>query len=928
MKRNAIRTLFLALGLSLTQTVASHETDSTQVFDVEHPLVYEDAWDLWPYTFYNENGEPDGYNIDLLKLIFKRLEIPYIVKLKPTSEALNDLKAGKSDLMLGMDAGFHDEFGLYGKSVISLFTHSVVHQKDVEPKVKSIKDLAKHQVIVHEGAFSHHLMQDNGWGANAIGYNDMKEAIQKASIDPSSEIVWNTMSLKWLIQKYQTTNLTLSPIDIPHGEYKFMSRNTRLLAQLDSVYSLILAEERLTPIQNKWFYPERTETGIPSWIWQLAIAVGILALCSIISYFLYHLREKKLTKDLKRKNDRLALILRTSNVRFWTYDTTTKTFTSMDENGHPKESATLLEFSQFYPKDSFEKMVNGMNKLLRQEVDQLTLELKGKEDNHSQDMRDYTFSLAVLRRHKNGQPSVLIGTRSDITEERRLEKTAENTMLLFQTVFNSSMIDMVYYDANGMLYDFNEKAAKTFGISHERLKQHPISIQETLQISDLDVAHFEEMHVTRLFDMKRAKQHLQNAVTLRGKMPYEMKLVPVYDQQQKLIGIYFSGRNVTEVANSYNKQQENIRQLAKANEKVTRYIQNINYTLKVGGIRIANYSPESHTMTVYEEIGHAQYELTQTRAIMLTHEKDKHIIRRVVNSMDNLTTAPISATVQTTLRTKGRIPLCLEVHFVPIINADGVTKEYFGMLRDVSDLKYTEKELEKESIKAQEVEEVKNAFLRNMSYEIRTPLNTVVGFAELFQMEHSTADESIFIEEIKDNSRSLLKLINSILFLSRLDAQMIEIKTQPTDFAKSFDTMCKTSWEHLQKPGVDYIIENPYEELVVDIDAQNVSIILEQIVANACIYTSSGKVTARLDYIGDQLVITVEDTGIGVSKQLLPSIFERFATGANTGSGLGLSICKELTQRMQGSINIKSTEGKGTTIWVSLPCKSSEITRK
>lgn len=928
MRRNAIRTLFLALGLTLTQAVASQETDSTRVFDVEHPLVYEDAWDLWPYTFYNENGEPDGYNIDLLKLIFKRLEIPYIVKLKPTSEALNDLKAGKSDLMLGMEAGFHDEFGLYGKSVISLFTHSVVHQKDVEPKVKSIKDLAKHKVIVHEGAFSHHLMQDNGWGANAIGYNDMKEAIQKASIDPSSEIVWNTMSLKWLIQKYQTTNLTLSPIDIPHGEYKFMSRNTRLLAQLDSVYSLILAEERLTPIQNKWFYPERTETGIPSWIWQLAIAVGILAFCSMIYYFVYHLREKKLTKDLKRKNARLALILKTSNVRFWTYDTATKTFTLMDDNGHPKENATLLEFSQFYPKDSFEKMVNAMNKLLRQEADQLTLELKGKENNDSQELRDYTFSLAVLRRHKNGHPSVLIGTRSDITEERRLEQAAEKTMLLFQSVFNSSMIDMVYYDANGMLYAFNEKAAKTFGITRERLKLHPISIQDTLQLYDLDLAHFEEMHVTRLFDMKRAKQRLQDAVTLRGKMPYEMKLVPVYDHHQKLMGIYFSGRNVTEVANSYNKQQENIRQLKKANEKVTGYIQNINYTMKVGGIRIANYSPDSHTMTVYREIGHAQYELTQTRAIMLTHEKDKHIIRRVVNSMDNLTTAPISATVQTTLRTKDRIPLCLEVHFVPIINKDGTPKEYFGMLRDVSDLKYTEKELEKETIKAQEVEEVKNAFLRNMSYEIRTPLNTVVGFAELFQMEHSTADESVFIEEIKDNSRSLLKLINSILFLSRLDANMIDIKTQPTDFAKTFDTMCMASWEHLQKPGVDYVIDNPYEELVVDIDAQNVSIILEQILTNACMYTPSGKVTARLDYIGDQLVITVEDTGTGVPQQLLSTIFERFATGANTGSGLGLSICKELTQKMQGSINIKSTEGKGTTIWVSLPCKSREITRK
>ena len=75
--------------LSLTPMMpVAAQTDSVRVFTEEHPLVYEDAWDLWPYVFLNEHGEPTGYNIDLLKVIFKEMKIPYVIKLKPTIEAL------------------------------------------------------------------------------------------------------------------------------------------------------------------------------------------------------------------------------------------------------------------------------------------------------------------------------------------------------------------------------------------------------------------------------------------------------------------------------------------------------------------------------------------------------------------------------------------------------------------------------------------------------------------------------------------------------------------------------------------------------------------------------------------------------------------------------------------------------------------------
>ena len=182
-ERKVRRILMMLLTLSVLQLftfpVSAQTADSTKVFSEKHPLVYEDAWDLWPYVFLNENGEPDGYNIELLRMIFKRLDIPYIVKLKPTLEAQADLKSGKSDLMLRMDASFSRGNSLYSNSIVQLFTHSVVSPRAINETLRTGKDLKGHKVIVHEGSFSHHMIMDEGWASDVITYDDMKEAIQK-----------------------------------------------------------------------------------------------------------------------------------------------------------------------------------------------------------------------------------------------------------------------------------------------------------------------------------------------------------------------------------------------------------------------------------------------------------------------------------------------------------------------------------------------------------------------------------------------------------------------------------------------------------------------------------------------------------------------------------------------------------------------------
>ena len=156
---------------------------------------------------------------------------------------------------------------------------------------------------------------------------------------------------------------------------------------------------------------------------------------------------------------------------------------------------------------------------------------------------------------------------------------------------------------------------------------------------------------------------------------------------------------------------------------------------------------------------------------------------------------------------------------------------------------------------------------------------------------------------------------------------MITITPKPLDFAAICVSRCEAVWNNLKQPGVEYIVRNPYKRMIVEVDDSHLSMVIDKIITNAVQHTTKGMVEVRYDYMGDQLLISVEDTGSGIPKKAVKHIFERFVTGANTGAGLGLSICHELIEYMGGKIQLKSEEGKGTTVWITLPCKLIEMER-
>ena len=357
---NPLKWIFTLSILTLSSLSLAAQADSTTLqtpqhreYTEAHPLVYEDVWDLWPYAYLNDNGEPEGYNIDLIRLMMDELNIPYVIRLRPAEEAFHDLKSGRSDLMLGLAVGFHDEYGSYSKHAVTLFTQSVVTPKSKPIEIKAFRDLGKPgvSVIVSDSSLCHHLMIDYGWQANARPVKDIREVIQLVSAREEGQIVYNTLTLKWLMRRYLIDNLELTPVNMPHGEYKFMSNDQHLLDLLDDELTDLNITEKIKPLQDKWFYPDRQYPGMSPLIVYALIASGLLLLIALVYLISYRVQSFRLARLNSKRNRRLSLVLQTSQVHMWTYDIQANQFAWRNENGQIAYIYSTSDFARHYNLD-------------------------------------------------------------------------------------------------------------------------------------------------------------------------------------------------------------------------------------------------------------------------------------------------------------------------------------------------------------------------------------------------------------------------------------------------------------------------------------------------------------------------------------------------------------------------------------------------
>ena len=669
----------------------------------------------------------------------------------------------------------------------------------------------------------------------------------------------------------------------------------------------------------------------PTYIYLIAVFI-ISAIAMVVYNRLTYYKEKGVTRKVQRLNAQLTLIMDANKTDAWTYNTKKNEFKVISKENLTETFYTPFEFSQLYDREDFKQVVKAIEGIQSREMitDSMTVKSAPSQDG---DIKIYEMTLSVLRRNKLDQPIEILGTQRDATKEKKLAEEDKNLMLKYHTVFNSSLVDMIYYDADGYLAELNEKACETFGVKNpQTLLKRKMKMTDIPSYREFDAKTLEHTQLSSITDITKVKETDEKVpeVTRTGKMYYEVMLEPIKDIHNQSLGVIAAGRDITEMVESHHRQQKSARLMEERSKALKQYIDDLNYTLKISDARLTNYYPATHTLDILSDITGEGPHLSQLKAVAMIHPDDRKRAKMLITRMDRLYKGTFSEILHTKLRDHNGRDIYLNFSMMPITDKEGNVTHYFGMCRNETEMAYVEKHLQEESAKAQEEEQLKNAFLLNMSYELRVPLHAVIGFAELFKREHNREDEPVFANEIKKNTDVLLTLINDILFISRLDAHMIEYHYEVCDFASLFEGWCQMGWSDASK-NIKQITENSYNSLLVNIDPKNLGTAIQKLCGYTALTTKAGSLKSRYEYLHDELIIIVEDTGLGIEFDEVPKIFNRFmgdAKNKRIGTGLDLPIVKELVEQMGGTIDVLSEPGKGSTFFMSIPCELTSFEKK
>ena len=262
-------------------------------------------------------------------------------------------------------------------------------------------------------------------------------------------------------------------------------------------------------------------------------------------------------------------------------------------------------------------------------------------------------------------------------------------------------------------------------------------------------------------------------------------------------------------------------------------------------------------------------------------------------------------------------------------DANGKPLSLIGTSMTVTQRKEMEEALVQAKVKAEEANTLKSSFLANISHEIRTPLNAIVGFSSLLvSAERGISEEKQeYINIIENNNTLLLQLISDVLDLSKIEAGTMEFDYAPVDVHGLFIELEDTFRLRNKKSGICICYHRRTTECVVKADRNRLVQVMMNLMNNAVMFTGEGSIEFGFDVREDGFLhFYVTDTGCGIPEERLEEIFGNFVklNSFVQGTGLGLTICRAIVERMGGKIGAVSRLGQGSTFWFTLPYTANE----
>ena len=655
----------------------------------------------------------------------------------------------------------------------------------------------------------------------------------------------------------------------------------------------------------------------------------LIALLLLTLYLLFAINKKniRLERDII-KSKHIETVLRESEEKYrylfasnpqpmWIFDVETLAFLEVNESAVKHYGYSKEEFLSMTLKDI--RPVEDIPTLLK-DVEQTT-----NDFNHSGEWRhikkngELIFveitTHSVIFRGRNARNALT----HDITKRKLAEGAMKESQSLYHSLLEQLPVAIFRKDREGRYVLANSQFCKLKGVNLEDLiGKKPMEVVSS--VTDFKNQQGYKTEYTQL------GEQIHEQILLTGKL-YETEeeypdkdggmqymhimRMPVFDSYGKIIGSQGIIFDITQSKLA----EEQVKLLSRAIEQSP---VSVVLTTKDGNIEYTNPKFTSLTGYTFDEVKGKKPRLLQSGP--QTKEFDEEFWNTILSGKD--------WQGEFHNKKKNGESYWESTVISSIVNSKGEISSFIAVTEDITDKKKMLEDLIKTKEHAEESDKLKTSFLNNISHEIRTPFNGILGFLSILQEENITKSErDEYISIINKSAFRLMNTINDIVEMAQIQAGQIAMNVAETSINILIDSLLSQHKNEAANKALTFTIANNLPNYIGKIytDSKKLKTILSNLIVNAIKFTKKGSIELGIHDDGDYLIFAVKDTGIGISENKLSTIFERFmqadvsSTRQFDGSGLGLSISAAYVEMLGGKIWVESEEGKGSVFHITIP---------